>query len=237
MFFAKTYSGIRFRDWIAINFLVISGAVLVGCAAPADGPRIENGTAIGRFYLQDVSDAILREHRQGPLSAQYTLGLANVGKVVNLGTAEQMRLEKAFQIQDRTVAVFRKKVNGCVMTSVVSIRRTEISHWSINDTDCRSEPILELRGDKLYLWSVKSPHHLYENGNFYELTVETPNRVAAPAPDKTGVASQKRSGSSPAVRPQPKNLPSSSTSSPHQVKPIEFRKETENPVRINMGIN
>jgi len=132
------------------------------------------GTEHTRFRLQDSSEGSLRS-----MGGNYSIKLEKFFKVIPLGMAQQMQLQQAFQINGQTVLVINiQDTNGCVKTAVLSIEGSQVLHWVITPSDCKSVPTLTANAQQLQL-SYSGSRYLYENNRLVE---EKPVELALPQP-------------------------------------------------------
>ncbi len=164
--------------------LAIAALTTTGCAVRQDE---RNRTVIGldtaaifgteraRFTLTDGSEGSLRS--QGDV---YSIKLEKFHKVIPLGNARQMQFDQAFQIDGRTVVVIHlQNTSGCVKTQILSIRESQVLHWIVTPSDCKSVPTLAANAEQLVL-SYFGSRFVYANARLVE---EKAIEQAAPARD------------------------------------------------------
>ncbi len=187
--FHKPCAALRSRwCWGAI---VAIGISVSGCAVKQDANKrtvisLDHAAVLGteraRFQLQDGSEGSLRS-----MSDDYSLKLEKFFKVIPLGKAQQMQLQPVYQINGRTVLVINmQNISGCVKTAVLSIQDSQVFHWLITPSDCKSVPALAANEQRLQL-SYSGSRYVYENGQLIE---EKPVEVAVPTPPPNNEATR-----------------------------------------------
>lgn len=247
---------------IAVAIALI-GQFIAGCTVQ-QGPR--NGTyevgldkagllgsQLATFKLQDGSAGTLRVYTPDSRGPQFSIKLEKFLKVIELGTSERMRFDRAEQLGDRTVVAITRYDRDCLRTTLLSIKGSEALNWTVNYQDCRSEPELSVDGDKLYV-SYGRARFVYRAGSLSkELTPLAQPSVAAqpssakadsglPAPaPKLGVnagvvsadvkAPTAKAQVKPAARPSPARA-GVPPAPPTGTKPLDFHAQEQKPVRI-----
>ena len=135
------------------------------------------GTERASFTLADGSAGALRH-----LGDNYSLKLDKYFKVIPLGPARLMELAGVQTVGDRSVLVInRLEKNGCIKTSVLAIRGSEVLSWLITPDDCKSLPEISSADNRLLL-SYSGSRFVYDNGRLIEQKAVAHAQPNSPAP-------------------------------------------------------
>lgn len=206
------------------------------------------GSELAAFKLRDGSSGTLRSYARDQRSPEFSVKLEKYQKVIELGTAERMRFERADAVGDRTLVVITRYERDCVRTSLLALKDSEVLAWTLNHQDCRSEPVPSVEGDRLYL-SYGPVRFVYQAGNVTKQSAPLPQpsaasrpasvdpRLPVPAPKlgaNAGVLSADTpTPRSPATRPtKVERRPPASPAPAASTRPLDFPQEQQKPVRI-----
>lgn len=187
--FHKPNAALTRRWWWSA--IVAIGINVSGCAVKQDANKrtvisLDHAALLGteraRFQLQDGAEGSLRS-----MGDEYSLKLEKFSKVIPLGRAQQMQMQPVYQINGRTVLVINMQhTSGCVKTTLLSIQDSQVFHWLITPSDCKSVPALAANEQRLQL-SYSGSRYVYENGQLIE---EKPFEVETPKPPSSNDGSR-----------------------------------------------
>lgn len=121
------------------------------------------GTEYAKFSLADGSEGTLRS-----LGDVYSLKLDKYFKVVPLGRASSMEIGRIEPLEGRSVLVLHQlDKGGCVTTTVLAIRGSEVLSWSIKSQDCKSLPEITVADGRMLL-RYTDKRFLYADGRILE---------------------------------------------------------------------
>ena len=164
--------------------LACSTLLITGCAVQSgpggklkvglDGAALL-GNELATFKLADGSDGTLRS-----LNGDYSLKLERFFRVIPLGKKRAAQLERAVQLDDRTVLVIHQvDERGCLSTTVVSIRGSEASMWDLKSGNCRVKPDVVVLDNRMVLL-YEDHGYVYGDGKLVRAKRPPPEAPATP---------------------------------------------------------